>query len=436
VRDGERLLMVLRESIRKLVVGGCCLLLVMQGAARAVHPPSGTAPHRIRSKASAPAPAVPLNQIHVFGNLPAPFAVAGSSAELVALHSGTILYAFNEHQRTQPASLAKMMTFYLALEALKQGRITLDTQMPVSENAWRLSLNDTVSRMFLQVGQKVAVHDLLYGLMVSSGNDAAVVLSEYLSGSGEAFAEQMNKKAAEIGMTDTHFTNPDGLPTPDEYTTAADMVKLGRAVLETFPNALTYTSAKMFTFNTIGPQNRPVTITQRNFNTLLFYDSRVNGIKTGHVDEAGYHLVASAHTDDLDLISAVFGTSSMEARRVETDKLLEWAFQTFVTVSPDWQKATPSQVRVYKGDVDEVAIAPEGGKAYFTVVRGQEGRVKLSATFSQQPLVAPVPKGTAVGELSVMLGDKPLSSQPIVTQSEVKAGGYIHNLMDAIRMKL
>lgn len=420
---------------RRLVMGGLSALLLLQAVAGAAAA-RRTAPHRVRSAATAAPPAIPLNQIQVFDHLPAPFAVAGSSAELVALHSGTVLYAFNQHARTQPASLAKMMTFYLALEALKQGRITLDTQMPVSEAAWRLSLNDSVSRMFLQVGQKVAVRDLLYGLMVSSGNDAAVVLSEYLAGSSTAFAEEMNKKAARLGMTETHFTNPDGLPTPGEYTTAADMVKLGRALLENFPDALKYTSTKLFTFNTIGPQGRQVTISQRNFNTLLFYDSRVNGIKTGHVDEAGYHLVASAHSENLELISAVFGTSSMESRRVETDKLLEWAFQTFVTVNPDWHKAAPAKVRVYKGDVEEVAIAPEGGDAYFTVMRGQEGRVKLTATLSRQPLVAPLPKGATVGELTVMLGSKPLSSMPIVTQSEVKSGGYLHNLADAIRMKL
>jgi D-alanyl-D-alanine carboxypeptidase (penicillin-binding protein 5/6) len=432
--DAERLLMVFSGKLRKIVAGAFGALLLIPVVARNADP--ARAPHRVRGKATQTRPSFPLNQIHVFDNLPAPFAVEGSSADLVALHSGTVLYAFNEHVKTQPASLAKMMTFYLALEALKQGRITLDTMMPVSEAAWRLSLNDTVSRMFVQVGQKVAVHDLLYGLMVSSGNDAAVVLAEYLSGSGTGFADEMNKKAAEIGMTETHFTNPDGLPTPGEYTTAADMVKLARVLLEEFPDAPKYTSTKIFTFNTVGPEGRPVTISQRNFNTLLFYDSRVNGIKTGHVDEAGYHLVASAHSDDIDLISAVFGTTSMEKRRVETEKLLEWAFQTFVTVKPDWRKTAPGSLRVYKGNVSEVPIAPQGGAAYFTVVRGQERHVKLSAVIGQKSLVAPLPKGTQVGELTVMLGDKPVESMPIVTQAAVDAGGFFHNLIDSVRMRL
>jgi D-alanyl-D-alanine carboxypeptidase (penicillin-binding protein 5/6) len=372
-------------------------------------------------------PVVPLDRIHVFGNRPAPFALNARAAEMVALQSGEVLYAYNEHERMQPASLAKMMTFYLALEALWQKRISLDTEMPVSEMAWRLSLNDSVSRMFLQVGQKVAVRDLLYGLMVSSGNDAAVVLSEYLSGSTSAFAAQMNSKASELGLTETHFTNPDGLPTPGEYTTAADMVKLGRALVERFPDSLHYTAAKEFTFDKIR---------QRNFNTLLFYDSRVNGIKTGHVEQAGYHLVASAHSDNLELISAVFGTPSMEKRRVETDKLLEWAFRTFTTVSPDWHQAMPSRMRIYQGDIDEVPIGPAGGAAYFTVDKGQENKVKLVADLGKKPLVAPLAKGSAVGQLTVLIAGKSESSVPIVTGVTVKSGGFFHRIADSIRMSL
>jgi serine-type D-Ala-D-Ala carboxypeptidase (penicillin-binding protein 5/6) len=271
---------------------------------------------------------------------------------------------------------------------------------------------------------------------VSSGNDAAVVLSEYLGGSQEAFTEQMNQKAREIGMAETHFTNPDGLPTPDEYTTAADMVKLGRTLLETFPEALQYTSAKDFTFTTVGSNGRTVTISQRNFNTLLFYDSRVNGIKTGHVDEAGYHLVASAHADNLDLISAVFGTSSMESRRVETDKLLEWAFQTFTTVKSNWHKVIPDKMRIYQGDIDEVPIAPEGGSSYFTVDQGLEGKLKLVPALSDKPLVAPLPKGTNVGQLTVMIAGKAASTVPVVTQVAVNRGGWFHNAIDSISMKL
>jgi serine-type D-Ala-D-Ala carboxypeptidase (penicillin-binding protein 5/6) len=412
--------------MRRIVALALVCLLAQTGLASAARHASRAQEGRTTHHAGAP-PAMPLTGITVFGDRPAPFALDARAAIMIDARSGDVLYAYNEHQRMQPASLAKMMTFYLTLEALRQKRITLDTPIPISEAAWRLSLNDSVSRMFLQVGQRVGVKDLLFGLMVSSGNDAAVALSEYLAGGSDAFAEQMNKKAQELGLTETHFTNPDGLPTDDEYTTANDMVKLGHALVRDFPEALDYTSAKEFTFDKIE---------QRNFNTLLFYDARVNGIKTGHVDEAGYHLVASAGSGDLKLISAVMGTPSMEKRRVETDKLLDWAFRTFTTVSPEWKKAAPAQLRVYKGDVDEVPIAPDGGTPYFTVGRGDETKVTLAATLPSKWLVAPIAKGTQVGTLSVTIAGKPISSVALVTQADVKEGGIIHRAMDSIRLKL
>jgi D-alanyl-D-alanine carboxypeptidase (penicillin-binding protein 5/6) len=393
-------------------------------AHRSANEEEGGAPRR---SARATAPAMPLSEIHVFGGRPAPFALDAHAAIMIDERSGTVLYAYNEHERMQPASLAKMMTFYLTLEALRQKRIALDTQMPISEAAWRLSLNNSVSRMFLQVGQRVAVKELLYGLMVSSGNDAAVVLSEYLAGSPQAFADQMNKKAQELGLNETHFTNPDGLPTEGEFTTAADMVKLGRALVHDYPESLEYTATKEFTFDKIR---------QRNFNTLLFYDARVNGIKTGHVQEAGYHLVASAASGELKLISAVMGTPSMQKRRVETDKLLDWAFRTFTTVSPDWHKAAPSQLRVYKGSVQQVPIAPANGTPFFTVGRGDENKMTLAAILPSKPLVAPLAKGTQVGELTITIAGKPISSVPLLTQAAVTQGGLLHRLADSIRLKL
>ena len=408
-----------------LLQGGAALAARHTAAAhRGGSEEEGGAPRR---GARGAAPAIPLNQIRVFGERPAPFALDAHAAIMIDARSGEMLYAYNEHERMQPASLAKMMTFYLTLEALRQKRIALDTQIPISEAAWRLSLNDSVSRMFLQVGQRAGVKDLLYGLMVSSGNDAAVALSEYLAGSQEAFADQMNKKVQELGLTETHFTNPDGLPTEGEYTTAADMVKLGRALVQNYPESIDYTATKEFTFDKIR---------QRNFNTLLFYDARVNGIKTGHVNEAGYHLVASAASGELKLISAVMGTPSMEKRRVETDKLLDWAFRTFTTVSPDWHKAAPSHLRVYKGNVEQVSIAPASSTPFFTVGRGDETRMTLAATLPSKPLVAPLAKGTQIGELTVTIAGKPISSVPLLTQTEVKEGGLFHRLADTIRLKL
>src|SRR5579862_5918780 len=311
--------------------------------------------------------AVPLSSIHVLGDRPAPFALDARSAMMIDANTGAVLYAYNEHQKMQPASLAKIMTFYLALDALKAGKIAPATDVTISEKAWRLSMDDTVSRMFLGVGQKVPVNDLLYGLMVSSGNDAAVALAEYLGGSTDAFTQMMNDKAKEIGLNDTHFENPDGLPVEGEFTTAADMVALAHSLVQHHPEALHYTSEKEFAFDKIK---------QPNFNTLLFYDQRVNGIKTGHVDEAGYHLVASASSNGMNLLSAVLGAPSAERRRTETEKLIEWAYRTYVSYRPDLKKAMPASIPVHDGVAETVAIGPSG-EAVFTLGRGEENKVTV-----------------------------------------------------------
>ncbi|HEV7988002.1 MAG TPA: D-alanyl-D-alanine carboxypeptidase family protein, partial [Candidatus Binataceae bacterium] len=381
-------------------------IVAMVAAMLALEAAPAAAARRVRHAAAAAqeASAVPLDQIHVLGDRPAPFGLNAKAAMMIDARSGATLYAYNEHVKIQPASLAKLMTFYLVLKALHQGRLTPDTMVTVSEKAWRLSMNSGVSRMFLQVGQKVSVNDLLYGLMVSSGNDAAVALAEYLGGSSEAFAEQMNQQAKELGLSETHFENPDGLPVPEMYTTAFDMVKLGRAITQRFPDATKYTSAKDFTFDKIH---------QPNFNTLLFYDARVNGLKTGHVEEAGYHLVASAHANGMDLISAVLGTPSSSARRVETEKLVDWAFRTFVSVQPDWHKTLPDKVRVYGGAADMVAVAPVQIPGV-TVEHGQENRVTLAGSFDAKYLVAPIRKGQQVGALVLMVDGKPQSTVPML----------------------
>lgn len=388
-------------------------------------------PHRsraARASAAGPAaaPAVPLAQIHVLGDRPAPFALEAKAAYLIDADTGAVLYAFAEHEKMQPASLAKIMTFYLALDALKAGRISLDTKLPVSEQAWRLSVDQTVSHMFLEVGQQVAVRDLLDGLMVSSGNDAAVVVAEYLGGSAEAFTKMMNDEAVKMGLSETHFDNPDGLPAPGECTTAADMVKLGSILLRDHPEAFTYTAAKEFTFHDIA---------QRNFNTLLFYDARVNGIKTGHVEEAGYHLVASAKSNGMTLISAVMGTRSMEKRRLETEKLIDWAFRTFVSYQPDLKAHAPAAIEVHGGVAESVAIGPAEEAAY-TMGRGDESRVTIQFTPAANYLDAPVEMGAQAGTLTITLGGKELSTVSVVTQAAVDRAGFIERMRQKIRRAL
>ncbi|HVN29483.1 MAG TPA: hypothetical protein VMT64_13390, partial [Candidatus Binataceae bacterium] len=220
-----------------------------------------------------------------------------------------------------------------------------------------------------------------------------------------------------------------------EYTTAADMVRLGRDLQTRFPDSITYTSAKDFTWQTVGPQGRLEKITQRNFDTLLLYDPHADGIKTGHVDEAGYHLVASGHEGDMRLLSAVMGTVSMEARRVETKQLFDWGFRTFNTVHPDPHKLVPASMRVYKGNVDTVAIAP-ATDTYVTCVRGKENKVAASYIGNEKYLVAPIAKGAVVGSMPVMQDGKEIASIPVVTQAAVPAGSFMKRMKDKLRLML
>jgi D-alanyl-D-alanine carboxypeptidase (penicillin-binding protein 5/6) len=361
---------------------------------------------------------VPLTSIHVLGDRPAPFALDARAAFMIDADTGAVLYAYNEHEKMQPASLAKIMTFYLTLDALKAGKISPTTEVTISENAWRLSMNDTVSRMFLGVGQKVAVNDLLFGLMVSSGNDAAVALSEYLGGSTDGFTTMMNDKAKEIGLKETHFNNPDGLPAEGEFTTAADMVALAHSLVTHHPEAINYTSAKEFTFDKIS---------QPNFNRLLLHDPRVNGIKTGHVDEAGYHLVASSTSNGMNLLSAVLGAPSETLRMNESEKLIDWAFRTFVSYRPDLKKAMPATIAVHDGVAETVAIGPKGNAA-FTLGRGEETRVTVQFEPAVRYVDAPVQPGTQVGDLTVLLAGKPQATIPIVTKAGVERAGFFGRL--------
>jgi serine-type D-Ala-D-Ala carboxypeptidase (penicillin-binding protein 5/6) len=397
------------------------LTAVLAIAAAFAVSPAHAARHRTAHAENAP-PSIPLTDIRVFGNRPAPFALDARAAMLIDAKTGDQLYAYREHEKIQPASLAKIMTFYLVLDAMKNGKVNDDTKVTISEQAWRLSIDQTVSHMFLNVGQQVSVRDLLYGLMVSSGNDAAVALSEYVAGSTDAFTNMMNDKAKAIGLDDTHFANPDGLPVEGESTTAYDMVKLGRSLLTNHPEATQYTAVKEFVFNNIH---------QNNFNALLFHDSRVNGIKTGHVAEAGYHLVASAESNGTHLISAVLGAPSEEKRRDETEKLLDWAFRTFISYQPDLAAKVPATMPVTGGVEDIVKVGPETAPA-LTLARGDERRVSVSWAPSERYVIAPFPKGTKVGEVEVALDGKLQASIPIVTQNAVEPAGIIKRIKDRI----
>ena len=262
----------------------------------------------------------------VYGNVPVPFKFSATEGYLIDLHTGTVLYDYDADTRVQPGSLAKLMTFYLALNALSQKQVALDTKVTIGPDAAALAQEPALSRMFVKLGQQVAFQDLLYGMMVHSGCDAAQAVADHLGGDSPRFVALMNSQAEQLGMLNTHFAQPNGLPEPGEYTTARDMTILARAVVTQHPEGLTYTSRRNFKFNNIA---------QRSTNTLLFLDSRVKGLKTGHVQEAGFHLVAYAQSGDVEFISAVLGAPTDERRTMDSELLLNWAFANFPNVHSD-----------------------------------------------------------------------------------------------------
>ena len=351
-------------------------------------------------------------------NVPAPV-LAGKAWLLLDHGTGQVLTAHEPDTRIEPASLTKLMTAYVTFAALKAGTITLDQQVAVSEKAWR----QEGSRMFIEPRRPVTVEELIRGMIVQSGNDACVALAELVAGSEEAFAELMNREARRLGMQDTHFTNATGLPDEQLYTTVRDLSLLASAIVRDFPEYYPLYAEKEFTYNKI---------TQPNRNRLLWMDGTVDGIKTGHTSSAGYCLVASAQRGPRRLISVVVGTDSDTIRAQESLKLLNFGFQFFDTVQLYAAEQALSQFRIWKGQAKEVAV---GFTSDFVMSLPKGQAEKISATLtSQQPLVAPVQKGQAVGTMQLALDGRVLGEYPVVALQDVPLAGFFGRLWDALLM--
>jgi D-alanyl-D-alanine carboxypeptidase (penicillin-binding protein 5/6) len=345
--------------------------------------------------------------VHSFENAPVPFTLNATEEYVIERRTGTVLYEYNSDARVQPGSLAKLMTFYLTLDALSDQRISKDSLVTIGADVAELANDPTLSRMRLMLGQQVTVQDLLFGMMVHSGCDAAQALADYVGGNSAKFVSMMNDRARRLGMNNTNFAKPNGLPVPGEYTTAADMTTLARAIIMQHPEAFIYTSRRSFKFNRYN---------QTNTNRLLLLDARVNGLKTGHVREAGFHLVASAETGNLQVISVVLGAPSDSKRISESYRLIDWTFNTFTTVAPDWHSALPSSIPVQGGNVAAVTIAPERSPL-FTVAASDRPYFQFRADISRS-VSAPVQKGQVIGNLIVSRGDQK-ESIPVETTSTV-----------------
>jgi len=348
---------------------------------------------------------------------PAPPKVEASGYLLMDYHSGAVLAENNGEKRLEPASLTKIMTAYVVFKELEEGNISLQDQVLVSKKAWKTP----GSRMFIEVGKKVSVDDLIHGMIIVSGNDACVALAEHIAGSEESFVALMNKYAIELGMENTHFVNATGLPDPDHYTTPEDILKVTRALIREFPQYYPIYSQREFTYNKI---------TQKNRNRLLWRDPSVDGVKTGHTKSAGYCLVASAKREGMRLLSVVMGTKSEEARAEESQKLLNYGFRFYQTHRLFGAGESLKEVRIWKGDREQLRLGLNE-TLHVTIPRGEYEKLKLRTRIRPQ-ITAPVKQGEELGRLLVELDGEVLADVPLVALDDVAEGGLVHNLVDSV----
>lgn len=347
----------------------------------------------------------------------ADFETAAKHAIIIDYATGAVLFAKHPDEIIQPASMTKMMTIYLLFERLKNKSLKLTDTFLVSEKAWRMQ----GSKMFVPVGKRVSVQDLIRGIIVQSGNDAAIVVAEGLAGSEEAFAQQMTAKAHELGMTNTVFKNASGWPEEGHHTTVRDLATLARATIHNFPEYYHYYSEKEFTYNGIKQGNR---------NPLLYSNTGADGLKTGHAEAAGYGLCASAVRGNMRLILVAHGMSSMRARGQESARLLDWAFREFNTYPLFKGGEKVVDAKVWLGSAPTVPLTI---KDDLTVVIKRSARkdLKVKADFDE-PIAAPIKKGAQVGKLVVTAPDMQTIERPLYAGADVTPLGVVGRLKAAV----
>ncbi len=354
---------------------------------------------------------------------PQPPTIKAKAWALLDARSGQVLASHNETMHLPPASLTKMMTLYLAFEDIKLGRLKLDERVSVSKKAWKIG----GSTMFLDPRMHPTVEQLLHGIATLSGNDACIALAEHVAGSEEAFAERMNRKAKELGLTHTHFVNATGFPAPNHYSSALDMARLGAALWRDFPEQYKIFSERSYSY---GGHTQP------NRNRLLWMFPGADGIKTGHTQEAGYCLVGSAQKGQTRLVSAVFGTDSDMERARQSKVLLTFGFRNFVSMRPAGRDIR-RKVPIYQGKADAVWLVPEK-PVWITVPRGYEKQVAFRLRYPS-PLIAPVRKGQHLGVIDAVLRDghgkaRVLASIPMQANRDVPQASWLGRQWDRLKL--
>lgn len=338
--------------------------------------------------------------------------------------SAQLLAGVNTRQKLPPASLTKLMTAYVAFDALNKKQIALTDRVLISKRAWRQGYYTRESRMFLEYGSNVTVSELLRGLVVQSGNDASVALAEHIAGSEPAFAARMNQTAKALGLTDSHFTNPNGIHHPEMYTSPRDLGLLARALIHDFPEHYALFSETEFTYNKI---------TQRNRNRLLHRDATVDGLKTGYHKAAGYCMVTSAVRDGRRIISVVLGAPTPSQRVRTSAALLDYGFNFFEVIQAAAGRAPLTQVRIWKGAGDSLALGLTEPLT-LSLPRGSRKNLSLRANVPL-PVLAPVAAGQTLGQLEVRLDGTLIRSEPLVALNAVPEGGFWRRWSDTARLR-
>ena len=365
--------------------------------------------------------------MHVHAQMPQPPDMAVKAYLLMDVTANQVLAAKDPDMAVEPASLTKLMTAYLVFDALKSKKISLKQTLPVSERAWKMP----GSKMFIDPKMQVPVEDLIKGMIVQSGNDATVALAEGLAGSVERFVQLMNDQAAVLGMKKTVYKNPEGLTAPGHTTSARDLAALATRLMRDFPEYVPYYAIKKYRYAGTPAAN------DSNRNLLLFRDSTVDGLKTGHTQSAGYCLVASAKRDFPNvgprrLISVVLGADSENARANESQKLLNWGYSAFDAVKLFEAHQPVVTPAVWKGQTPLLKIG-SAQPLVVAVPAGSAGQLKTQVV-RPDPLVAPFAKGQIVGSLKILQGDRPLFEVPLVALEPVEQAGVLGRAWDAIRL--
>jgi D-alanyl-D-alanine carboxypeptidase (penicillin-binding protein 5/6) len=349
--------------------------------------------------------------------VPAPPNIDATGYLLIDMHSDRILVEKNADERLEPASITKIMTAHVVFHELEKGNLKLTDMVSVSEKAWKTE----GSRMFIEVNSKVSVDELLKGLIIQSGNDAAVALAEHIAGSEEAFANLMNEHAAQLGMDGTHFVNATGLPDEYHYTTPRDIVRVTEATIRDYPEFYKLYAVKEYTYNDIRQHNR---------NNLLWRDNSVDGVKTGHTESAGYCLVSSAKRDGMRLVAVVMGTDSEKSRIKESASLLNYGFRFYETHRLYGAGQALANTRIWKGETENLALGL-GRDLFVTIPRRQYD--KLQARTEIRPIIeAPVSKGQTLGEVIIELSGEEITRIPLIALNDMPEGGLWSNMVDTV----